>query len=226
MQVSRINYNDFIAEKSVARRGSHGNPNHKSVGTQAHSVNATPKYSSYVELNAYRGPKNFRAPQKSESVSSNPNNMETRPRYELNVIGDSNFTSVYKQPLKNKTQTKLEKEIQSLIQESKDESSQRQSLQNKIKLPKFTRVEVPKDPSKKNDSSIPSPTRNSPIGRSSQQGSSFTLVDTNDIVRQSIDGKEAKNKDLKIIENNYSSSSQLPNYDKFKLQKHGMNQNS
>jgi hypothetical protein len=33
MKVSRINYNDFIAEKSAMRRSSVGNPKTKAVGT-------------------------------------------------------------------------------------------------------------------------------------------------------------------------------------------------
>lgn len=96
MQVSRINYNDFIAEKSVARRGSLGNLNHKSVGTQSQSMNATPKYSSYMEFSAYRGPKNFKAAQKAESISQTHNYTDIRSKYELNVVGDSSFSSVQK----------------------------------------------------------------------------------------------------------------------------------
>jgi hypothetical protein len=114
MQVSRINYNDFIAEKSEARRGSVGSLNHKSVGTQSQSMNATPKYSSYMEFSAYRGPKNFKAAQKAESISQPPNYADIRPKYSLNVVGDSSFKKTrHHQQVRqhNLTQTKLVKEI-------------------------------------------------------------------------------------------------------------------
>ena len=71
-----------------------------------------------------------------------------------------------------------------------------------------------------------SPHKRSPVGRSSEQGSSFTLVDTSEVVRQSFEALEVQNQDLKVVENNYAQHSPVANYDKFKLQRGQRNQKS